>query len=102
MIIRTNAKNASEEELDAEFEYQKEVHDIVVNFGIHKTPFSLLMQDEAPYIKQLRNMRQDELDVIITDDKEIYEQAHEFLKAHQPGDLEKLRLYVDNSYSLWN
>lgn len=59
------------------------------------------MQDEAPYIKQLRNMRQDELDEIITDDKEIYEQAHEFLKAHQPGDLDKLRFYSDESYSLW-
>lgn len=101
MIIRTNAKNASEEELDAEFEYLKEVHDKVVNFGIHKTPFSLLMQDEAPYIKQLRNIRQDELEEIITDDKAIYDQAYEFLKSHQPGDLEKLRFYSDESYSLW-
>lgn len=101
MIIRTNAKNASEEELNNEYAYLKEVHDRVVNYGIHKTAFSLLMQDEAPYIKQLRNMRQDELDEIITDDKEIYEQAHEFLKAHQPGDLDKLRFYSDESYSLW-
>ena len=102
MIIRTNAKNASVEELDAEYEYLKEVHDKVVNFGVHKTVFSLLMQDEAPYIKQLRNIRQDELEEIITDDKEIYEQAHEFLETHQPGDLDKLRFYEDKSYSLWN
>ena len=102
MIIRTNAKNASEEELDAEYEYLKEVHDKVVNFGVHKTVFSLLMQDEAPYIKQLRNIRQDELEEIITDDEGIFEQAYEFLKAHQPGDLGKLRLYEDKSYSLWN
>ena len=101
MIIRTNAKNASEEELNAEYDYLKEVYDKVVNYGIHKTAFSLLMQDEAPYIKQLRNMRQDELDEIITDSKEIYEQVYEFLEAHQPGDLDKLRLYEDASYSLW-
>ena len=102
MIIRTNAKGATVEELDAEYEYLKEVYHKVIDFGIHKTPFSLLMQDEAPYIKQLRNIRQDELEEIITDDKGIYEEAYEFLKSHQPGDLEKLRLYSDESYSLWN
>lgn len=101
VIIRTNAKNASEKELTQEYDYLKEVHNKVVNFGVHKTVFSLLMQDEAPYIKQLRNIRQDELEEIITDDRDIYEQAHEFLEKHQPGDLEKLRLYEDESYSLW-
>ena len=101
MILRTNAKNATEEELDAEFAYLKEVHDKVVNYGVHRSVFSLLMQDEAPYIKQLRNIRQDELEEIITDDKEIYDQAYEFLKAHQPADVDKLRFYEDPSYSLW-
>ena len=101
MILRTNAKNATEEELDAEFAYLKEVHDKVVNYGVHRSAFTLLMQDEAPYIKQLRNIRQDELEEIITDDKEIYDQAYEFLKAHQPADVEKLRFYEDASYSLW-
>ena len=101
VIIRTNAKTATEKELDAEYAYLKEIHNKVVNFGVHKTVFSLLMQDEAPYIKQLRNIRQDELEEIITDDKKIYEQAREFLSKHQPGDLDKLRLYEDESYSLW-
>lgn len=101
IIIRTNAKNASEEELDHEFEYLKDVYEKVVHFGIHKSVFSLLMQDEAPYIKQLRNISQDELEEIITDDKEIYNQAYDFLKFHQPGDLDKLRFYEDASYSLW-
>lgn len=101
IIIRTNAKGATEEELDREFNYLKEVYEKVVNFGVHKTAFSLLMQDEAPYIKQLRNISQDELQEIITDDPEIFEQAHDFLNLHQPGDLNKLRLYEDPSYSLW-
>ena len=101
IIIRTNAKNASEEELDNEYAYLKEVYQNVVGYGIHKTAFSLLMEDEAPYIKQLRNIRQEELEEVITDDKDIYERALEFLKDHQPGDLEKLRLYEDESYSLW-
>ena len=101
MIIRTNAKSATEEELNTEFDYLKSVYEKVVTYGVHKTAFSLLMQDEAPYIKQLRNIRQDELEEIITDDKGIYEQAYEFLKAHQPGDLDKLRMYDDSSYSLW-
>lgn len=101
MIVRTNAKNASLEELDKEYEYLKEIYENVVNFGVHKTAFSLLMQDEAPYIKQLRNIRQDELEEIITDDQEIYDQAKTFLQEHQPGDLTKLRLYEDGDYSLW-
>lgn len=101
IIIRTNAKNASEEELDKEYAYLKEIYQNVVNYGIHKTAFSLLMEDEAPYIKQLRNLRQEELEEVITDDKDIYEQAYEFLKAHQPGDLDKLRFYEDGTYSLW-
>lgn len=101
VIVRTNAKNASEEELDREFDYLKEIYDKVVTYGIHKTVFSLLIQDEAPYIKQLRNIRKDELDEIITDDQEIFDQAYRFLKFHQPEDLEKLRMYDDASYSLW-
>lgn len=101
MIIRTNAKDAAIEELDAEFDSLKELYDQVVGYGVHKSVFSLLMQDEAPYIKQLRNMRQEELDEIITDDPEVFEQAHAFLKEHQPKDLPKLRLYEDESYSLW-
>lgn len=102
MILRTNAKNASEEELDAEYAYLTEVFKKVVHHGIYKTVFSLLMQDEAPYIKQLRNIRQDELEEIVTDSQEIFDQAYAFLKEHQPGDLGKLRLYDDPSYSLWN
>lgn len=101
VIIRTNAKNASDEVLDQEYEYLKTVYEKVVHYGIHKTAFSLLMQDEAPYIKQLRNIRQDELEEITTDDPEIYEEAKQFLEAHQPEDLKKLRLYQDASYSLW-
>ena len=101
LIIRTNAKNASNEELDAEFASLKELYERVVHYGVHKSVYSLLMQDEAPYIKQLRNMRQDELDEIVTDDPEIFEQAHAFLMEHQPKDLPKLRLYEDESYSLW-
>ncbi len=102
VIIRTNAKNATEAEMDDEYEYLKGVYENVVIYGVHKTPFSLLMQDESPYIKQLRNIRQDELEEIITDDKGIYEQARDFLMSHQPGDLHKLRFYEDASYSLWN
>lgn len=101
IIVRTNAKNATEEELDKEYAYLKDVYENVVTYGVHKTAFSLLLEDEAPYIKQLRNIHQEELDEIITDDKAIYEQAHEFLNSHQPGDLDKLRFYEDESYSLW-
>lgn len=101
LIIRTNAKNASNEELDAEFASLKELYERVVHYGVHKSVYSLLMQDEAPYIKQLRNMRQDELDEIVTDDPEIFEQAHAFLREHQPKDLPKLCLYEDEGYSLW-
>lgn len=101
MILRTNAAGASIEELDREYDYLKEVYEKVVTYGVHKTAFSLLMQDEAPYIKQLRNIRKDELEEIVTDDREIFDQAHEFLSLHQPGDVGKLRFYEDESYSLW-
>ncbi len=101
VILRTNAKNASAEELDREYAYLKEVYENVTKYGIHRTPFSLLMEDQAPFIKQLRNIRQDELDEIVTDDKEIFDQAQDFLKVHQPEDLNKLKFYDDTSYSLW-
>lgn len=101
VILRTNAKNASKEELDREYEYLKGVYENVLQYGVHRTPFTLLVEDQPPYIKQLRNIRQDELTEILTDDQTIYDQAYEFLKFYQPEDLEKLRLYEDASYSLW-
>lgn len=101
IIIRTNAAYASLEELDREYGYLKEVFQNVIQFGIHKTPFSLLLQDEAPYIKQLRNLNDHEFGEMITDDREIYEQAFRFLKFHQPENIDRLQFYDDSSYPLW-
>lgn len=95
IIMRTNARDASEEQLQEEIcELALEYKDIVAA-GQTRVCYSCLKEAPKPYLLELQNIYQDGLTEIVVENPELYQEIHLFLKTNQPEDLEKLQLYED-------
>lgn len=72
VIIRTNAGDVPEETVRMEMKELKRMYMQMVETARHKTCYSLLYREESASMKHLRDLRQDFLEEIITDDREIF------------------------------
>lgn len=95
-IIRTNAKDCEDGELEAEAIRLAAEYEKIQKNSQSRVCYSCLKEGLKPYIAELKNIYQEGLTDIIVEDVEIYEQIKEFLEKEQPEDCEKLRLYEDN------
>lgn len=100
LIIRTNALQVSNERLKMEEERLVKLYREISSTGIHKSKGSLLYQGFPWYIDLLRDLPQNELSEVITDDEEIFSAFSEYTAQFQPEDAEKLRFYRDANLSL--
>lgn len=101
-IIRTNSMGAKEELIQNEVDTLISLYQEIREFGIHKSRFSLLYKTPDNYICEIRDGFAEQIEVIITDDLEIYEQIHNYLLTYQKEDIDKLRKYEDPLLSLSN
>ena len=99
-IVRTNAANVEEELLMEEAQALFDLYQQIKKTGICKSCFSCVYQGIPEYLSDIRNGYSCELDEIVTDDLELYEEIKDFLKTYQREDLEKLRWYEDTQISL--
>ena len=98
VIIRTNALEATIEDL------KEDIQELICRFitlkesSLHQCAYYLLEQPDEPYVQKLKSVDLSLLDAIYTDDKEIYDKIEEKL----PYLMEKglLRLYTDDKVSL--
>lgn len=95
LVARTNAAGIGEEELIKELELLKGQYRRVCAAAPHRTCKSLLYHSPEGYLKALQDTYMDQMEAIITDDKEIYSQMEEYLKEYQPEDRKRLRFYED-------
>ncbi len=100
LVVRTNAWDASKEELLSELSYLKKRHNKILQYGTSRTCFSLLEEREPFYLSVIRNTYSRDLEEIVTDVKERKEEIISYLTEHQPQDLEKFRFYEDASFPL--
>ncbi len=100
LIIRTNAKDAGEEALIAEIRSLKEEYEKVIRIAPFRPCRSLLYQGPAAFLAGIRDSYSSQLDEIVTDVPELYEQIAAYLEREQPDDRKKLRLYEDPLLSL--
>jgi ribonuclease G len=95
LIIRTAALSASEEELKSDVDYLvktwEELQDKIANA---KTP-SLLYEEPNLPIKTTRDYYSEEVEEIIVDNKETYEELERFFKKAMNDAVSKLVLYED-------
>lgn len=99
-IIRTNATGTKEECIQEEIHTLIQIYENIKEYGVHRSPFSLIHKNLPQYICEIRDGYEAELDEIITDDRDIYQQIHDYLVTYQKEDVSKLRNYVGQDVSL--
>jgi len=99
-IVRTNALNATAEELKAEAESLLLQYNEIRTTGIHKSRGTLLYQAQPEYIDFLRDLPQNELEEIVTDQEEVFHNLIDYCEKFQPKDRAKIRFYNDSNLSL--
>lgn len=101
-VIRTNSEGVEPERIRKEIETLKAIYERITKQAVHFTRFSLVEKGLPNYLCDIRDFNHFQLDEIITDDKEIYEEIHTFLTNYQPEDLPKLMFYQDPMISMKN
>lgn len=100
IIVRTNAREASKEEIERELLLLRSKMESVLIKGKNRTCYSVLYEEEPAYVLSLRDTYARGLEQIVTDDKTCYEQMKNFLEQNQKEDLTKLCFYEDPLLSL--
>ena len=101
IIVRTNAADASKEEILKELEWLKGRYNKAVVQGRNRTCFSLVLETEPFYVAAVRDAYGRDLDEIITDVPEIREMILGYLEEISPELKEKLRFYQDKLLPLY-
>ncbi len=101
IIVRTNAADASKEEILKELEWLKGRYHKAVVQGRNRTCFSLVLETEPFYVAAVRDAYGRDLDEIITDVPEIVEMIRGYLEEISPELKEKLRFYQDKLLPLY-
>ena len=100
IIVRTNAAEASEDELRAELGELTEAYRHTVETGRNRACFSLVYKEPSAYAARLRGLRADSFNKIVTDRADIYRELKAYLTDRQPADLPKLYFYEETAPSL--
>ncbi len=100
IIVRTNAAEASEDELRAELGELTEAYRYTVETGRNRACFSLVYKEPSAYAARLRGLRADSFNKIVTDRADIYRELKAYLTDRQPADLPKLYFYEETAPSL--
>ena len=101
IIVRTNAVDASKEEILKELEWLKSRYHKAVVQGRNRTCFSLVLETEPFYVAAVRDAYGRDLDEIVTDVPEIREMILGYLEEISPELKEKLRFYQDKLLPLY-
>lgn len=101
IIVRTNAVEASKEEFFQELKFLKNRYEKLIHTGMTRTCFSMVHQADEFYLTAIRDSNTRELEEIITDIPQLYDQIDTYLKEECPEDTGKLRLYKDNLLPLY-
>lgn len=92
IVVRTNAAQATETEILTEYNNLKQEYEQLVQNAVHRICFSCLKESPPEFLSLLRDVHQNELQEIITDDTELYVQIE---KSGFP-----VKLYEDTMISL--
>lgn len=100
LIVRTNALQVSNEKLKKEEARLAMLYQEICTTGVHKTKGSLLYQSFPWYIDLLRDLPEEQLTEVITDEEDIFATFADYTTQFQPEDEKKLRFYQDKTLPL--
>jgi len=99
-IVRTNAAGAKKEDIEAEAASLIGTYEEIVTCGIHKSVFARLYSPPPSYIWEIRDLCGSQIDRIVTDDEDIFENVRSYLSQNQPEDVSKLTLFKEGTLGL--
>jgi len=105
IIIRTNAKNATNKQIISELKSLYSIAEKTINYGIHRTCFSKIYSANPEYIEVIKNSYMAGIEEIITDNTDLFNNIKDYLSVYQPEDLDKLRFFEEKTlplYKLYN
>lgn len=94
-LLRTNAGGAESEVIKKDLLRLQTKYEELMKTAQYRTCFSCLLARPSAYLKRLGDLYTKEVDEILTDDRELFEQMTEYLQENQPEDIAKLRFYGD-------
>ena len=95
VIVRTAGVGKSTEELQWDLDYLGQVWQAIEEAAEQrKSPF-LVYQESSVTIRAIRDYLRSDINEILIDDAEVYQQAREFMEKVMPHNLGKLKLYQD-------
>ena len=104
IIVRTNCRDAQEEEILHELEELMKRDEAVLQKGKSRVCFSVLEKSMPEYVQILQNLYSQDLEEIVTDKQELYECAVQYLKGYKQQ--EKIVRYYEDKllplYKLYN
>jgi len=96
LIVRTNGKTVGSDEIRKEAYALLERLKKIKKDAMYRTAGCLMMSVPAGWLQDIRDSRDDELDEILTDDKDIFEQLKVFVRECCPSLTDRSRLYCDD------
>ena len=95
-IVRTAGVGRSSEELTWDMEYLQKIWHAIQEASTKKNEPFLIYQESNAMIRALRDHFRNDINEIIVDDKNVFQDAHNFLQQVMPNNLRKLKLYEDH------
>ena len=100
-IVRTNGLGRSIEELSLDLAYLLALWDEINNTIPNTTSPSLIYRDDKLIVRVVRDYFKDDIEEILIDDKNIFNEAKEFIEAVIPDHSKKVKFY-DEEIPLFN
>ena len=94
-IVRTAGVGRSAEELQWDLDNLKEVWNAVAEAAQGRPAPFLIYQESKAIIRALRDYLADDIGEILIDDREVFEEAQQYMQRFMPATLRKLKLYED-------
>ncbi len=95
VILRTAGVNKTADELKWDLEYLLQLWQAIeTSAAQHSAPF-LIFQESNVIIRAIRDYLREDINEILVDDQEIYQDAVEFMRQVMPYHLNKVKLYKD-------
>ena len=100
-IVRTNGLGRSVEELSLDLAYLLALWDEINNTIPNATSPSLIYRDDKLIVRVVKDYFKEDIEEILIDDKDIFNEAKEFIEAVIPDHSEKVKFY-DEEIPLFN
>ena len=101
LIVRTNASEVSEEEILLEWRQLLAEKDALLKKGSYSRPFTCLKKGESGLTDELKSLYWDEMEKIVTDLPEVYQQILSFVEQTEQAKGCSVSFYQDDLLPLY-